>query len=115
MTYKISIREEIDISDILTDGSPIIRVMDALNDKIAEIPPECIQNAVLDKTIHAGDYFACARLDVRIWYDRPETDDEYGRRIERENMAAKKLRQVRNEQDRKTYERLKKKFEGKDK
>ena len=108
MTGKLSMRDEINITGILQDGTPIIRVIDKLNDIISRIPAEYIKNAWLDIDI---DYYESAKLDARIVYDRPETDDESERRLAKEKILTKE----RNEDDRKTYERLKKKFEGKDK
>ena len=104
MTGKLSMRDEINITGILQDGTPIIRVIDKLNDIISGIPAEYIKNAWLDINIDQGDYYESAKLDAQIVYDRPETDDEYARRLAKEKILTKNNNRERNEKARNTYE-----------
>ena len=50
---------------------------------------------------------------MRVYYLREETDIEFEKRKFKEKIKRKTEKEYREKQDRKTYERLKKKFEGK--
>jgi len=50
---------------------------------------------------------------IKLYYLKEESDVEFEKRKTKEKLKIKKQREYKKEQERKTYERLKKKFEGK--
>ncbi len=82
-------------------------MIDWITAACAEAPPE-YQNQLKFSLQHdAGYYDDNSRSDLRIWYDRPETDDEMRKRVGRG------INYVRQHEaaERTAYERLKARFE----
>lgn len=101
--YELARRTIRDVDESIYDGA-------SLDDLVARLGPGCYINVV-------NGYYDESD-DVRIVRDRKENDEEYNERIAeltamkvKEAADARKRKVARDDQDRKTYERLKKKFE----
>lgn len=97
-------------------GDIIIEASDG--DLIELIPFKAdIETAILAGNTHAkiqmtGDYDIIRELEITALYIREETDSEYQLRIDKDIKAKKEWAESELERDRRTYERLKKRFES---
>ena len=78
-----------------------------VNEVCSAIPEEFRESAYLDISVQE-DYDGRYDIYVKARYQRDETDDEFIRRTDNLKLAE----EVRGENERKLYLRLKKKYEG---
>lgn len=81
--------------------------------ELRELTGELIIQYGIESTIER-DYWGCGEYELAIHFTRPETDEEYAKRLQLEERVAKRKKsdkQIKEEKERKEYERLKKKFE----
>ena len=73
--------------------------------KIALVPDEFKDstNICIEST---DDGYGCNTLDVQIYYERPETEEEKAARLDRQNLASERVRNRDLEQ----YEKIKSKY-----
>lgn len=86
------------------------RVMKWLEEKVAQIPPECLGDSWI--LFDTDDSYESHQATIEIGYKRLETDDEFRERTEREQAHKADVDRARESEERSTYERLRQKYEA---
>ena len=102
--------DDLSIHDLVGDIDTVVAYLESLRASINQKYPECDRVWIEYDGRYSCMSCGCSDL-LRIYAERPETDEEYEKRLHKLCEADKKAKKSQQEHDLKEFEKVKKRYE----